>query len=144
MECDQPRISQQEFLLAAMKQCGMCRSEFAAHISAGRSALYKWLLPDDSTDFRVLPETGRAYIAQVVRGHELSDDPVLYGGPVFAGHQAVSYSKNFASQQVVCNFDHASGSADDLGWQGPEGVAGKALDQRAEWPHSVRYVGALP
>jgi hypothetical protein len=66
MERDQPRISQQDFRLAAMRQCGMGRHEFAAHISAGRSALDKWLLPEDSADFRAVPEMGRAYISQVV------------------------------------------------------------------------------
>ncbi|MGF6411551.1 transcriptional regulator [Paraburkholderia sp. MM5482-R1] len=67
MESDQPRISQQDFLLAAMTQCSLSRYEFAALISVGRSTLDKWLLPDDSADFRALSGRERAYIAQVVR-----------------------------------------------------------------------------
>ena len=81
MEGDQPGISQQDFLLAAMKQCGMSRYEFAAHICAGRSALDKWLLPQDSADFRALSETGRAYIAQVVRSTKERRSH-LYGVPL--------------------------------------------------------------
>jgi hypothetical protein len=60
------RCSQQDFLRDAMGRLGMTRDEFAAHVCVANRTLHKWLLPSDSTDFRVLPESGREYIARVL------------------------------------------------------------------------------
>lgn len=58
---------QQELLREAMAQLGMTRDEFAARISVSRRALDKWLLPDESNDFRPLPDMGRAYIEEILQ-----------------------------------------------------------------------------
>ncbi|MFJ1252268.1 hypothetical protein [Cupriavidus sp. CuC1] len=44
----------------------MTRDEFAARISVSRRTLDKWLLPSESSDFRTLPDMGRAYIQEIL------------------------------------------------------------------------------
>ncbi|WP_434034800.1 helix-turn-helix domain-containing protein [Cupriavidus sp. a3] len=57
---------QQELLREAMVQLGMTREEFATRISVSRRTLDKWLLPNESSDFRALPDMGRAYIQEIL------------------------------------------------------------------------------
>lgn len=57
---------QQEFLRQAMESLGMTRDAFAKRFTVPRRTLDKWLLPDDSNDFRALPDMARAYIAEVL------------------------------------------------------------------------------
>ncbi len=57
---------QQEFLRLAMESLGMTRDSFAKRFTVPRRTLDKWLLPDDSKDFRALPDMARAYIAEVI------------------------------------------------------------------------------
>jgi DNA-binding XRE family transcriptional regulator len=59
-------LPQQELLREAMAQLGMTRDEFASRISVARRTLDKWLLPNESNDFRPLPEMGRAYIEEIL------------------------------------------------------------------------------
>jgi transcriptional regulator with XRE-family HTH domain len=59
-------LSQQELLRAAMSELGKSRSEFAARISVSVRTLDKWLLPDDSPDFRSMPDMGRSYILEIL------------------------------------------------------------------------------
>jgi hypothetical protein len=49
-----------------MAQLGMTRDAFAARISVARRTLDKWLLPDDSPDFRGMPDMGRAYVEEIL------------------------------------------------------------------------------
>ncbi len=58
--------TQQDLLREAMNQLGMTREEFAARLSVSKRTLDKWLLPSESSDFRALPEMGRAYIQEIL------------------------------------------------------------------------------
>ncbi|WP_439672898.1 helix-turn-helix domain-containing protein [Cupriavidus necator] len=60
---------QQDLLREAMNQLGMTREEFAARLSVSKRTLDKWLLPNESTDFRALPDMGRAYIQEILTWH---------------------------------------------------------------------------
>lgn len=59
-------LPQQELLRSAMEQLGMTRDEFAARVCVARRTLDKWLLPDDSKDFRKIPDIGRAYVKEIL------------------------------------------------------------------------------
>ncbi|ODV43101.1 aspartate carbamoyltransferase catalytic chain [Cupriavidus sp. UYMMa02A] len=61
--------TQQTLLREAMSQLGMTREEFAARLSVSRRTLDKWLLPRESSDFRALPEMGRAYVQEILKWH---------------------------------------------------------------------------
>ncbi len=65
------RATQQTLLREAMSQLGMTREEFAARLSVSRRTLDKWLLPSESSDFRALPEMGRAYIQEILTWHSV-------------------------------------------------------------------------
>lgn len=64
--------TQQDLLRGAMNQLGMTREEFAARLSVSKRTLDKWLLPSESSDFRGLPEMGRAYIQEILAWHHNS------------------------------------------------------------------------
>ncbi|MGG1948203.1 transcriptional regulator [Trinickia sp. NRRL B-1857] len=49
-----------------MAQLDMTRDEFAARISVSHRTLDKWLLPNDSADFRGMPDMGRAYVEEIL------------------------------------------------------------------------------
>jgi len=67
MKISLPQSSQQEFLREAMDQLNMTHDEFASRLSVARRTLDRWLLPSESADARALPETGRAYIEEVLQ-----------------------------------------------------------------------------
>jgi DNA-binding transcriptional regulator YiaG len=49
-----------------MEALVMTRAEFAARLSVPLRTLDKWLLPDESSDFRPMPEMGKAYVREIV------------------------------------------------------------------------------
>lgn len=51
------KMTQQEFLRAAMAELDMTRDAFCLRLGAARRTLDKWLLPADSKDFRNMDET---------------------------------------------------------------------------------------
>jgi hypothetical protein len=61
-----PLITQQDLLRDAMEALVMTRAEFAARLSVPLRTLDKWLLPDESSDFRPMPEMGKAYVREIV------------------------------------------------------------------------------
>lgn len=61
---------QQEFLRDAMRRLGMSRNQFAERIGASRRALDKWLLPDDSKDFRPLDNIARKFVEEILKHEE--------------------------------------------------------------------------
>jgi DNA-binding transcriptional regulator YiaG len=63
-------LSQQDLLRLAMEQLNMTRDEFAVRIRVSRRALDKWLLPDESNDFRPLPDMGRGYVEEILTWHK--------------------------------------------------------------------------
>ncbi|KLU21872.1 aspartate carbamoyltransferase catalytic chain [Caballeronia mineralivorans PML1(12)] len=58
--------TQQDLLRDAMETLGMTRAEFAARLSVPPRTLDKWLLPEESTDFRAMPEMGKAYVREIL------------------------------------------------------------------------------
>lgn len=70
------RATQQTLLRGAMSQLGMTREEFAARLSVSRRTLDKWLLPSESSDFRALPEMGRAYIQEILAWYSVDSSAI--------------------------------------------------------------------
>ncbi|WP_049096349.1 aspartate carbamoyltransferase catalytic chain [Burkholderia cepacia] len=62
-------VPQQELLREAMTQLDMTRDEFASRIRVARRTLDKWLLPDESPDFRGMSDMGRAYVEDIMEWH---------------------------------------------------------------------------
>jgi len=62
-------MNQQEFLRDAMKKLGMTRSQFAARLNGNDRTLDKWLLPDNSNDFREMAPSMWAFINEIIN-HE--------------------------------------------------------------------------
>ncbi|MFT4102241.1 MAG: aspartate carbamoyltransferase [Burkholderiaceae bacterium] len=57
---------QQVLLRDAMRRLNMTREAFAERIGARKRALDAWLLPDDSSEFRAMPEVVRRFVAEIL------------------------------------------------------------------------------
>src|ERR1700761_2928451 len=59
-------ITQQVLLRHAMRRRDMTRDVFADRIGSRRRALDSWLLPDDSNEFRAMPEVARRFVQEIL------------------------------------------------------------------------------
>jgi aspartate carbamoyltransferase catalytic subunit len=59
-------ISQQVLLRDAMRRLDMTRDVFADRIGSRRRALDSWLLPDESNEFRAMPEVARRFVLEIL------------------------------------------------------------------------------
>lgn len=59
-------MEQQTFLREAMAELGLTRDGFSARLGCSRRALDKWLLPQDSNDFRRMDEATWNLVAQLL------------------------------------------------------------------------------
>ncbi|UMY33530.1 transcriptional regulator [Burkholderia contaminans] len=59
-------LSQQELLRTAMKELGLTREGLAGRIHAPLRSLNKWLLPPISTDYRPMPDLGKAFVRDII------------------------------------------------------------------------------
>lgn len=57
---------QQVLLRDAMRRLDMTRDAFADRIGCRRRALDTWLLPDDSGEFRAMPEVARRFVQEIL------------------------------------------------------------------------------
>jgi aspartate carbamoyltransferase catalytic subunit len=58
--------SQQVLLRDAMRRLDMTRDVFADRIGSRRRALDSWLLPDESNEFRAMPEVARRFVLEIL------------------------------------------------------------------------------
>lgn len=58
--------SQQAFLRDAMRILNMTRESFSQRIGCTRRALDTWLLPDESSEFRAMPEVVRRFTTEIL------------------------------------------------------------------------------
>ena len=63
-------LSQQEFLRDAMTVLGLTRDQFAERIGAKKRALDNWLLPDDSQEFRTMPDMAWKFVGEIINNHK--------------------------------------------------------------------------
>src|SRR4051812_1864345 len=76
-------ITQQVLLRDAMRRLDMTRDAFADRIGSRRRALDSWLLPDDSSEFRTMPEVARRFVQEIL-AHATGSDPSsqsVHSGP---------------------------------------------------------------
>src|SRR3954469_18897455 len=59
-------ITQQVLLRDAMRRLDMTRDAFADRIGSRRRALDTWLLPDESKEFRAMPEVARRFVQEIL------------------------------------------------------------------------------
>lgn len=59
-------MPQQVLLRDAMRQLNMTRDAFAERIGSRRRALDAWLLPDESNEFRAMPEVARRFVSEIL------------------------------------------------------------------------------
>ncbi|MGI4814323.1 MAG: aspartate carbamoyltransferase [Janthinobacterium lividum] len=59
-------VTQQVLLRDAMRRLSMTRDGFAERIGARRRTLDTWLLPDDSNEFRAMPEVARRFVSEIL------------------------------------------------------------------------------
>ncbi|WP_339090234.1 aspartate carbamoyltransferase [Variovorax paradoxus] len=59
-------MPQQVLLRDAMRQLNMTRDAFAERIGSRRRALDAWLLPDESNEFRAMPEVARRFVSEIM------------------------------------------------------------------------------
>lgn len=64
-------VAQQVFLRDAMRKLNLTRDMFSARIGVKRRALDSWLLPENSLDFRVMPEVVRRFVTEIVENEAL-------------------------------------------------------------------------
>ena len=58
--------TQQVLLRDAMRRLDMTRDVFAERIGSRRRALDSWLLPDESSEFRAMPEVARRFVQEIL------------------------------------------------------------------------------
>lgn len=66
------KAPQQKVLRDAMDTLGLTRKEFAARIHVPFRTLEKWLLPEDSGDYREMPDIARGYVADILQWHAIA------------------------------------------------------------------------
>jgi len=64
-------ISQQVFLRDAMRRLNLTRDVFSLRIGVKRRALDTWLLPDNSQEFRTMPEVVSRFVTEIVENDTL-------------------------------------------------------------------------
>jgi aspartate carbamoyltransferase catalytic subunit len=74
--------TQQVFLRSAMRQLNMTREAFAERIGSRRRALDSWLLPEESNEFRVMPEVVRRFVDEILARQSSSPE---YTQSVYSG-----------------------------------------------------------
>src|ERR1700712_141133 len=85
--------TQQVLLRDAMRRLDMTRDAFADRIGSRRRALDSWLLPDESNEFRAMPEVARRFVLEILANagrlepstqsvHVASEPAAVYGGPL--------------------------------------------------------------
>ena len=62
-------IAQQVFLRNALRSLNMTREGFSQRIGCTKRALDTWLLPDESREFRAMPEMARRFISEILQAH---------------------------------------------------------------------------
>jgi aspartate carbamoyltransferase catalytic subunit len=58
--------AQQVLLRDAMRRLNMTREAFASRIGSRKRALDAWLLPDESTEYRAMPEVVRRFVSEIL------------------------------------------------------------------------------
>ncbi len=71
---------QQVLLRDAMRRLDMTRDAFADRIGSRRRALDSWLLPDDSNEFRAMPEVARRFVQEILANVPTSTQGVHSAG----------------------------------------------------------------
>jgi aspartate carbamoyltransferase catalytic subunit len=73
---------QQTFLRDAMRRLNLTRDSFAARIGVRRRALDTWLLPDESHEFRAMPEVVERFVSEILQGGTPASDSTqsVYNG----------------------------------------------------------------
>jgi len=74
-------ITQQVLLRDAMRRLDMTRDAFADRIGSRRRALDSWLLPDESNEFRAMPEVARRFVQEILANaspHDASPTQSVY------------------------------------------------------------------
>src|SRR5471030_1913266 len=66
-------ITQQVLLRDAMRRLDMTRDAFADRIGSRRRALDSWLLPDESNEFRAMPEVARRFVLEILTNVSRTD-----------------------------------------------------------------------
>ena len=61
---------QQVLLRDAMRRLDMTRDAFAERIGSRRRALDTWLLPDESGEFRAMPEIVRRFVQEILANNQ--------------------------------------------------------------------------
>src|SRR5476651_2295677 len=84
--------TQQVLLRDAMRRLAMTRDAFADRIGSRRRALDSWLLPDESNEFRAMPEVARRFVLEILANASRTDEstqsvyppsaPEAPGGPL--------------------------------------------------------------
>jgi len=64
-------VSQQVFLRDAMRRLNLTRDVFSSRIGVKRRALDTWLLPENSQEFRAMPEVVARFVTEIVENDAL-------------------------------------------------------------------------
>src|SRR5699024_820571 len=64
-------VAQQVFLRDAMRKLNLTRDMFSARVGVKRRALDTWLLPENSLDYRAMPEVVRRFVTEIVENEAL-------------------------------------------------------------------------
>jgi aspartate carbamoyltransferase catalytic subunit len=65
---------QQVVLRDAMRRLNMTRDAFAERIGSRRRTLDSWLLPDESSEFRTMPEVARHFVIEILANSTVGSD----------------------------------------------------------------------
>ncbi|MDN3987511.1 aspartate carbamoyltransferase [Zwartia vadi] len=79
-------IATQALLRDAMRRLNMTRDAFAERIGCRRRTLDSWLLPDESSEYRAMPEVARRYVTEILANLPDSPQSADAGSGLSANH----------------------------------------------------------
>jgi hypothetical protein len=75
-------MNQIDFLQTSMADLHMTRDQFAQRLGCARRTLDKWLLPENSTDHRKMPETVRNLVDEILAHEDLKEKFLISKGTI--------------------------------------------------------------
>lgn len=79
-------IATQALLRDAMRRLNMTRDAFAERIGCRRRTLDSWLLPDESSEYRAMPEVARRYVTEILANLPDNTQVGIGGSGLSANH----------------------------------------------------------
>ncbi|WP_411880828.1 aspartate carbamoyltransferase [Polaromonas sp. YR568] len=101
-------MPQQALLRDAMRRLNLTREAFSQRIGCTRRALDTWLLPDESSEFRAMPEVAKRFVSEILGKLELPAGDAAVHGASGLGDDAAGKLQRFGKLSHLLSVDQFS------------------------------------